>query len=92
MIPLPRPWALSAAMLVGVAAGVLLGVGVPLLVSVRPRPDVVIALVLAVPSAAGLLTIVLSTRRWLTGLGAALLALGVGWFGVLTVVQVASGG
>ena len=92
MIPLPRPWLLSSMMLIGAAVGVLTGIGAPLLFPARLRPDLAITLVLGVPSAAGLLTILLSSRRWTTGLGAFLVALGVGWFGALAAVQVVSGG
>ncbi|MGH3562095.1 MAG: putative holin, partial [Mycobacterium sp.] len=55
------------------------------------RPDVVIALVLGAPSAAGLLLILFSSRRWVTALGAFLLALAPGWFGVLVAIQVVLG-
>lgn len=91
VIPLPRPWVFSSAMLVGVALGMVAGVGATLLVSTRLRPDIVIAMVLGAPSAAGLLAILFSSRRWLTALGAFLLALAPGWFGVLVVIQAVSG-
>jgi hypothetical protein len=78
-------------MLVGVAAGMMLGVGATLLISTRLRPDVVIALVLGAPSVAGLALILLSSRRWATALGAFLLALAPGWFGVLVAIQAVSG-
>ena len=52
------------------------------------RPDVVIALVVGVPSAIGMLLILLSGRRWVTTLGAFILAIAPGWFGVLVVIQV----
>jgi hypothetical protein len=48
----------------------------------------VIALIVGVPSAIGLLVILLSRRRWLTALGVFILALAPGWFGVLTVIEV----
>ena len=41
MIPLPRPWLLSGAMLVGSAVGLLAGVAFTVLVHERVRPDVV---------------------------------------------------
>ena len=52
-------------------------------VHARIRPAVAIALVVGIPSAAGLLTILFSGRRWVTMLGAFILALAPGWFGVL---------
>lgn len=78
-------------MLVGIAVGAVAGVGAALLVSARLRPDIVIALVLSVPSATGLLLIFVSSRRLVTALGAFLLALAPGWFGVLVTVQAVSG-
>ncbi|HXA90433.1 MAG TPA: putative holin [Mycobacterium sp.] len=92
MIPLPRPWLLSGAMLVGSAVGLLAGVASTVLVHERVRPDVVIALVVGIPGVIGLLVILLSGRRWVTMLGAFILALAPGWFGVLVAIQVASGG
>ncbi|MGB5794317.1 MAG: putative holin [Mycolicibacter algericus] len=91
MIPLPRPWLLSSVMLVGATAGVLAGIGVTLLVTAPLRPDVVIALVLVAPTVAGLVMVFASSRRWVTGLGAFLLALGLGWFGALAAIQAVSG-
>ena len=91
VIPLPRPWLLSSVMLVGVALGVLIGIGLTLLVSVPLRPDAAIALVLGVPSVAGLLLVFVSSRRWVTAMGAFLLGLGVGWFGALAAIQVVAG-
>ena len=87
MIPLPRTWLLTSAMLVGVAVGVLADSGGPV-GSARIRPDVVIALVVGFPSAIGLLAILLSRRRWLTALGVFILALAPGWFGVLALIEV----
>ena len=63
-----------------------------MLIHARIRPDVVIALVVGIPSLIGLLVILLSGRRWATMLGAFILALAPGWFGVLVAIQVASGG
>ncbi|MGB6206372.1 putative holin [Mycobacterium sp.] len=90
MIPLPRTWLLTSAMLVGIAAGVLAGTAATVLVSARIRPDVVIALVVGLPSAIGLLMILFSRRRWLTALGVSILALAPGWFGVLALIEVTS--
>ncbi|MDD7811748.1 putative holin [Mycobacterium sp. CSUR Q5927] len=91
MIPLPRPWLLSSTMLVGTAVGILIGIGTTLLVTVSVRPDVAIALVLGVPSVAGLMLVFVSSRRWVTAVGAFLLALAVGWFGALAAIQAVSG-
>ncbi|OBH16550.1 putative holin [Mycolicibacter sinensis] len=91
MIPLPRPWLLSSIMLVGTAVGVLTGVGTTLLITAHVRPDAVIALVLGVPSVAGLVLVLVSSRRWVTAVGAFLLALAVGWFGALAAIQAVSG-
>ncbi len=92
MIPLPRPWLLASAMLIGSAVGLLAGVASTVLVHERIRPDVVIALVVGIPSVTGLLLILFSGRRWVTMLGAFILALAPGWFGVLVAIQVASRG
>ncbi len=78
-------------MLVGAALGILAGIGVTLLISAPLRPDVAITLVLGAPSVAGLVLVFVSSRRWVTALGAFLLALGVGWFGALAAIQVVSG-
>jgi hypothetical protein len=88
VIPLPRTWLLTSAMLVGVAAGLVAGTAATLLVHARIRPDVVIALVVGIPSAIGLLVILLSRRRWIMALGAFILAMAPGWFGVLVLVEV----
>jgi hypothetical protein len=78
-------------MLVGVAVGLVAGIASTLLVTATVRPDVVIALVVGVPSAIGMLLILFSGRRWITTLGAFVLALAPGWFGVLVAIQVVSG-
>lgn len=92
MIPLPRPWLLAGAMLIGCAVGLLAGVALTVLVHTRMRPDVVIALVAGIPSVTGLLTVLVSGRRWVTMVGAFILSLAPGWFGALVALQVASGG
>lgn len=79
-------------MLVGSAVGVLTGIGMTLLVTAPLRPDAAITLVLGAPSVAGLVLVFVSSRRWVTALGAFLLALAVGWFGALAAIQVVSGG
>lgn len=92
MIPLPRPWLLTSAMLLGVATG-LLGAAAALTVDhARMRPDVAIALVVGFPSAVGLLVILMARRRWLTALGVFILALAPGYFGVLALVEVVTRG
>jgi hypothetical protein len=88
VIPLPRTWLLTSAMLVGAAVGLVVGTAATLVVHARIRPDVVIALVVGVPSCVGLLVILLSRRRWITALGAFLLAMASGWFGVLALIEV----
>jgi Putative holin len=88
VIPLPRAWLLTSAMLVGAAVGLIAGIAATLLVQATIRPDVVIAVVVGVPSAIGMLMILLSGRRWLTALGAFILAIAPGWFGVLVAIQV----
>ncbi len=92
VIPLPRASVLAGVMIVGVAAGIIAAVAATVEVATAVRPDIVIALVIGVPTVVGLLTIVLSGRRWVTGLGASLLAIGPGWFATLATIQVASGG
>lgn len=78
-------------MLVGAAVGLIAGIAAILLVKAPIRPDVVVALVIAVPSAIGMLLILFSGRRWVTALGAFILAIAPGWFGVLVVIQVVHG-
>lgn len=79
-------------MIVGVAAGIIGAVAATVEVTAPVRPDIVIALVIGVPAVLGLLTIMLSGRRWVTSVGALLLAIGPGWFGALAAMQVVSGG
>ena len=88
MIPLPRPRLLTSAILLGVAVGLLGGTAALTVDHARMRPDVAIALVLGFPSVVGLLVILLARRRWLTALGAFILALAPGWFGVLALIEV----
>jgi hypothetical protein len=82
---------LASALLVGAAVGQIVGIATKLLGSAAIRPDIVIALVVGVPSAIGMLLILLSGRRWVTTLGAFILAIAPGWFGVLVVMQVTHG-
>jgi hypothetical protein len=92
VIPLPRPWLLTSAMLLGVAVGLLGGVAALTVEHARMRPDIAIALVVGFPSAVGLLVILMARRRWLTALGAFVLALAPGYFGVLALVEVVTRG
>jgi hypothetical protein len=92
VIPLPRSWLLTSAMLIGNAVGLLAGVAATVLVHTQMRTDAVLALVVGIPSGLGLSIIFLSGRRWVTMLGAFLVALAPGWFCVLVAFQVASGG
>lgn len=91
MIPLPRPRLLTSALLIGTAFGLLLGIGASLVVTAKIRPDVVIALVVGVPGVIGMLTILLSRRRWLTAVGTFVIAISPGWFGALVAIQTVSG-
>jgi hypothetical protein len=91
VIPLPRAWLLASALLVGLAVGQIVGIATMLLVNTTIRPDVVIALVVGVPSAIGMLLILFSGRRWVTTLGAFILAIAPGWFGALVMIQVVHG-
>ena len=92
MIPLPRAWLLASAMLIGSAVGLLAGVASIVLFHGRVRPDVAIALVVGIPSVIGVLVVLLSGRRWVTMLGAFILALAPGWFAILVALRVISGG
>jgi hypothetical protein len=78
-------------MLVGVAVGMIAGIASTLVVTASIRPDVVVAVVVGVPIAIGMLVILFSGRRWITTMGAFVLALAPGWFGSLVAIQVVSG-
>ncbi|KUH97492.1 putative holin [Mycobacterium sp. IS-3022] len=91
MIPLPRAWLLTSALLVGTAVGLILGIASTLVVDAAIRPDVVVALVVGVPVVLGMLAILLSGRRWVTTVGAFVLAIAPGWFGVLVAIQAVHG-
>jgi len=78
-------------MLIGAAVGLLAGVGCTA-VHVRVRPELAIAVVVGIPTVTGLVAILFSGRRWVTMVGAFVLALAPGWFGVLVAARVASGG
>ena len=82
---------LTGALLVGSAVGLITAVASTLLVDAAIRPDVAIVLVVGIPSAIGMLTILLSGRRWVMTLGAFILAIAPGWFGALVMIQVVHG-
>lgn len=93
MIPLPRAWLLTSALLVGTVTGLVAAVVATLLVKTPVRPDLVVGLVVAVPSVIGMLLILFSGRRWMTTVGGAfILAMAPGWLGALVLVQVVSHG
>ncbi|WP_172826358.1 putative holin [Mycobacterium colombiense] len=91
MIPLPRPWLLASAMLIGSAVGLLAGVACTVAVHASVRPGIAIASVVGILSVVGLTMILFSGRRWVTMLGAFLLSVAPGWFGVLVALRVAAG-
>jgi ABC-type arginine transport system permease subunit len=91
VIPVPRAWLLTSALLVGTAIGFIGAIASTLVLSANIRPDFAIALVVGVPSVIGMLTILFSGRRWVTTLGAFVLALAPGWFGALVAIQVVHG-
>ncbi|MCB1292218.1 MAG: putative holin [Mycobacterium sp.] len=91
MIPLPRAWLLTSALLLGCVAGQIAAVAAKLSVHATIRPDLVVALVIGVPSVIGILAILASGRRWVTTVGAFILAIGPGWLSVLLLLQVVTG-
>ena len=90
MIPLPRGWLLTSALLLGVVAGQIAAVITKLAVDTTLRPDVVVAMVIGIPSVLGLLLIACSGRRWVTTAGAFVLAMAPGWLSVLLLIQAVS--
>jgi hypothetical protein len=88
VIPLPRAWLLTGAMVVGSAVGVIVGVLTTVFVHISMRPDAAIALVLAGPTLLGLVLILTAGSRWVTVWGTFLLAIAPSWFGVLVLTQV----
>jgi putative holin len=82
---------LASAMLVGTAVGLLGAIAAIKLVDATIRPDLVVALVVGVPSAFGMVLILASHRRWMTALGAFVLAIAPAWFGALATIQVVHG-
>lgn len=82
---------LAGAMLVGTAVGMVATIASAVFVKVHIRPDAAIALVIGVPCVVGLVLIGLSAKRWMTTLGAFLLAVGPGWLGALVAIQAVHG-
>lgn len=78
-------------MLIGSAAGLLAGVACTALIHASARPDIAIASVVGIPSVIGLTMILFSGRRWVTTLGAFILSVAPGWFGVLVALRVTAG-
>lgn len=78
-------------MLIGSAAGLLAGVACTVAVHASVRPGIAIASVVGILSVVGLTMILFSGRRWVTMLGAFLLSVAPGWFGVLVALRVAAG-
>lgn len=90
MIPLPRGWLLTSALLLGVVAGQIAAIIAKLAIDSTLRPDVVVALVIGIPSVLGLLLVACSGRRWVTTAGAFILAMAPGWLSILLLIQVVS--
>jgi hypothetical protein len=91
VIPLPRAWLLTSALLLGCVVGQIAAIGAKLVIDTNIRPDLVVALVVGVPGVIGLGLVMFSGRRWVTTLGAFTLAMAPGWLSVLLLIQVASG-
>ena len=91
VIPLPRAWLLTSVLLLGCVAGQIAAVVAKLMVDATIRPDLVVALVVGIPSVIGIALVLFSGRRWVTALGAFILAMAPGWLSVLLLIQVVSG-
>jgi hypothetical protein len=91
VIPLPRAWLLTSALLLGCVVGQIAAIVAKLVIDTNIRPDLVVALVVGVPGVIGLGLVLFSGRRWVTTLGAFTLAMAPGWLSVLLLIQVASG-
>jgi len=92
VIPLPRASVLAGVMIVGLALGMMAALSAAVEVATPVRPDLAVGLVVGTTGTVGLLLILFSRRRWVTAVGAMILAVGPGWFGALTAIQVAAGG
>ena len=82
---------LTSALLLGCVAGQISAVVAKLIVNATIRPDIVVAAVIGVPSVIGMLLVMASGRRWVTAMGAFVLAVAPGWLSVLLLLQVVSG-
>ncbi|WP_457134261.1 putative holin [Mycobacteroides abscessus] len=91
MIPLPRAQVVASAMLMGIAVGLGAGMSSVLVAHESVRPDLVIGLIVAIPSLIGFLILIASTRKWMTAVAAFILAIAPGWFGILAAIQVIQG-
>lgn len=91
MIPLPRAQVVASAMLLGIAVGLGVGMSSVLVAHESVRPDLVIGLIVAIPSLIGFLILIASTRKWMTAVAAFILAIAPGWFGILAAIQVIQG-
>ena len=91
VIPLPRAWLLTSALLLGCVAGQMTAIVAKLMIDATIRPDLVVALVMGVPGVIGIALVLFSGRRWVTALGAFILAMAPGWLSVLLLIQVVSG-
>jgi len=91
VIPLPRAWLLTASLLLGCVAGQIVAVVAKLVVDSPVRPDVVVLLVIGIPSLIGVALVLFSRRSWVTALGAFVLAVAPGWLSVLILLQAVSG-
>jgi len=89
VIPLPKAWLLTSALLVGCAAGQVAAI-LTTLFRFSLRPDMTVGLVIAVPSIVGLLLMLIAGRRWVTVAGAFILAMAPGWLSVLVLIQLVS--
>lgn len=78
-------------MLIGSAVGLLAGVACAVAIHASVRPGVALALGVGGLSMVGLTTILFSGRRWVTMLGAFLLSVAPGWFGMLVALRVTAG-
>jgi hypothetical protein len=78
-------------LLLGCVAGQISAIVAKLMIDATIRPDLVVALVVGIPSLIGIALVALSGRRWVTTLGAFVLAMAPGWLSVLLLIQVVSG-
>jgi hypothetical protein len=89
VLPLPRAWLLTSALLVGCAAGQIVAI-ITTLAKASMRPDLAVGLVIGVPSLIGLLVVLVAGRRWVMAVGAFILAMAPGWLSVLVLTQLVS--